>query len=469
MNLPTPTITGTRRQTMNKFLKALIPVVLSVGVILTLTACKARENPYKDNANDGYTVNVRYDANGGSFATNTSVIVDSYNPDNFADGKITLFAPNDSNRKNPYNAQNTGFVLAGWYTEREPVVDENGNHLDYAGNIAEETGLTPAYTFSGYWDFASDKLDVNTLHGDTITLYAAWVPEFSFEFYTKDANGDFVLMTSMIATPGQELTLPAINQVSGKVDANDFPSLVGKTYDVAGIYLDSTLQNAVTGEKLTHSGIINYETAEAENSVMKVYLDLLEGDWYFITSADQLIANANPSAHYVIGADLDFDGKKWPLSSNFSGSIHGNGYTISNISIEQNKIETNSVYGIFKTVKAGAEIKDVNFANAKLSILQGNSKPNISYGLFAGKIEAGVTISNVTLSGEIVISANAYNGVANGNGSVYAVGLVAGVGYENCSIDYSNIVLTALDDSDTVALELTSNGNTVTWIKNKKS
>ena len=468
MILPTPKTAGTRRQTMNKFLKSLIPVVLTVGVIFTLTACKARKNPYNDNAKEGYTVNVRYDANGGSFATNTSVIVDSYNPDNFADGKITLFAPDDSNRKNPYTAQNTGFILAGWYTEREPVVDENGNHLDYDGNIAAETGLTPAYTFSGHWDFASDKLDLSTLEGDTVTLYAAWVPEFTFEFYYKSGD-DLVLLKSEIATVGKELTLPALDTKSGKVNANDFPTLVGMTYNVNGIYLDSEFTVPVTGKTLTHSGTIDPSTAEAENGVMKIYLDTLMGDWYWIDSAEQLIANANPSGHYVIGADLDFDGKKWPLSSNFSGSIHGNGYTISNISIEQNKIETNSVYGIFKTVKAGAEIKDVNFANAKLSILQGNSKPNISYGLFAGKIEAGVTISNVTLSGEIVISANAYNGVANGNGSVYAVGLVAGVGYENCSIDYSNIVLTALDDSDTVVLELTSNGNTVTWIKNKKS
>ena len=460
---------GMRRQTMNKILKFLIPAVLTAGVIFTLTACKARNNPYVNNEEEGYTVNVRYDANGGSFATNTSVIVDSYNPDDFPSGKITLFAPDNAQRKNPYKAQNTGFILAGWYTERQPVLDENGNHVDYFGGIAAQTGLTPAYTFSGHWDFSSDKLDLSTIDGDGITLYAAWVPEFAFEFYCKDESGEFVLMNSMIATPGQELTLPAVNTKSGKVDANDFPSLVGKTYNVSGIYLDSGFEQPVTGEKLAHGGTINYATAEAENSVMKVYLDLLAGDWYWITTADQLISNANPSGHYVIEADLDFDGKKWPLSSNFSGSIDGNGHKISNIAIEQNKIETNSVYGIFKTVKTGAEIKNVNFENAKLSILQGNSKPNINYGLFAGKIEEGVTVEGVTLSGEIIISANAYNGVANGNGSVYSVGLVAGVGYENCDIDISNITLTALDDSETYVLELSHNGNTVTWVKNKKS
>lgn len=454
---------------MNKILKFLIPVVLTVGVIFTLTACKARNNPYTNNEKEGYTVNVRYDANGGSFATNTSVIVDSYNPDDFPSGRITLFAPDNAQRKNPYKAQNTGFILAGWYTDRTPITDENGNHLDYNGNIAAETGLTPAYTFSGHWDFASDKLDLSTLEGDGITLYAAWVPEFAFEFYCKDDSGEFVLMSSMIATPGKELALPALDTKSGRVNANDFPSLVGKTYNVSGIYLDSELTQPVTGEKLTHGGTINYATAEAENSVMKVYLDLLVGDWYWITSAEQLISNANPSGHYVIEADLDFDGKKWPLSSNFSGSIDGNGHTISNIAITQSGNESKSIHGIFKTVKAGAVIEDVTFANARLTITTGCAKPEINYGLFAGKIEEGATITNVALSGEIVISANAYNGVANGNGSVYSVGLVAGVGYDHCSIDYSNIVLTALDDSDTVALELTTNGNTVTWIKNKKS
>ena len=447
---------------MNKIFKFFIPVALTVGVILTLTACKTRDNPYQKNEDDGYTVNVRYDANGGSFATNTSVIVDSYNPDDFPSGKLPLIAPESAARGDKKQvARNNGFILAGWYTERTPVLDAAGNHLDYNGDIASETGLTPAYTFSGHWNFESDKLDVSDLSDNSITLYAAWVPEFSFEYYDITTGEK---LGSSIASVGEQITLPQLNTATGKVDNNSLPQLFGKTYDK--IYTDSEGTSEVSGI-LTHSGSINLENATAIGATMKLYVELLEGEWYWITSADQLIAASDPTAHYVITEDLDFEGKSWPFSGNFSGVIEGNNHKISNISIKQTS--QGNLAGIFKTVTKSAVISDLAFENATLEIKAGSSKAGISYGLFAGKIEEGASLSGISITGKMIFSSDAYNGSMTKDNGDYSVGLVAGTGYEFCEIDHSGIILESYTtDTSRYNVTVTADGNTVSWVREKK-
>ena len=462
MRQKNPKLQSVRIRQMNKIIRILIPVILAASVVFTLSACKKRDNPYAKNEDDGYTLNVRYDANGGSFATNTSVIVDSYNPDDFPSGKLPLIAPENSAVRGDKAqiARNNGFILAGWYTERIPVLDSEGNHLDYNGNIASESGMTPAYTFSGHWDFANDRLDASAIEGNTVTLYAAWVPEFYFEFYDI-ATGE--LLGSSIANVGEQIKLPAFNSTTGRIDANSLPQLIGKTY--SKIYTDKEGTCEINGQ-INHTGTINLEDATSSGAVMKIYAELLDGEWYWISSADQLIAAANPMAHYVINEDLDFEGKSWPLSSTFSGVIEGNNHKISNISIKQTS--QGALAGIFKTVASGAVITNLTFENATLEIKAGYSKTGISYGLFAGKIEEGATLLGVGVSGKMIFSADAYNGSMSKDNGDYTVGLVAGMGYEFCDIDCSQIVLESTpSETGRYTVTLTADGNTVSWVRER--
>ena len=55
-----------------------ILLVLALVLAFVLAGCGAEESPYSVNDSQGYTVSVKYDANGGIFTTNTSVMVDSY-------------------------------------------------------------------------------------------------------------------------------------------------------------------------------------------------------------------------------------------------------------------------------------------------------------------------------------------------------------------------------------------------------
>ena len=62
---------------MNLKFKTLILFLLLT--VLLITGCSQEPTPYQINDAEDYTVSIQYDANGGIFTTNTSVITDSYN------------------------------------------------------------------------------------------------------------------------------------------------------------------------------------------------------------------------------------------------------------------------------------------------------------------------------------------------------------------------------------------------------
>ena len=433
---------------MNKTIRAILIFAVALATLLLVTSCKGTDNPYASGAEDGYTVNIRYDANGGTYATNTTVIVDSYSPEDFPSGRLPLLPPDSELRKNPFTAKRSGYFLAGWYTERTEVTDTDGN---------------TSYTYSGHWDFDTDRVDLNTLEGNTMTLYAAWVPEFSFEFIDRE-SGDTLGTVSVNPLDGSDtLTLPAWNTATGRMDKNGFPEFVGKTFDAA--YTDGAGVNKITDTTVTHTGRIDIETATATDNVMKIYLDLLDGSWYRISTVDQLIANANPTAHYIIEADLDFAGKSWPLTGSFSGSIIGNGHKLENITAKQGSQSQQA--GLFGSITDSAVIRDVDFLNVDYTIAKGSRNPGGSFGLFAGRVIEGATLENVTVSGKLTVSSEATNGSITAVNGDHSIGLVCGTGYEYCNIDYSAITVVALNEGTRFTVTVSADGNTVSWVRER--
>ena len=70
--------------------KALLAACLLLVTMLFLNGCAPNKTPYELNDLDNFTVSIKYDANGGLFTDNTTVITDSYN--------IADLAPNDQAR-----------------------------------------------------------------------------------------------------------------------------------------------------------------------------------------------------------------------------------------------------------------------------------------------------------------------------------------------------------------------------------
>ena len=149
-----------------------------------VASCSQWDTPYDSLDKDGYNVSVRFDANGGMFAETPNVyVVDVFNLASLktnANGnkEISLLDPEDSKRGTiKYTVSNQGHNFVGWYTERTPRVDENGNPLDEYGVLTSVSGKAQGYTYSGLWDFSKSTVEVDpnkeyTSEESVLTLYA---------------------------------------------------------------------------------------------------------------------------------------------------------------------------------------------------------------------------------------------------------------------------------------------------------
>ena len=132
----------------NKCKSALIPLLLLV-MALVLCAC-GDKSQFEVNDDNGYTVSVKFDANGGEFTTNCYEIVDSFNIAGMATNsegmvELALIAPDNSIRgaNDTFTVAKNGYFLAGWYEVRNEVVDANGNvTYTYSGTLSLEDAFS---------------------------------------------------------------------------------------------------------------------------------------------------------------------------------------------------------------------------------------------------------------------------------------------------------------------------------------
>lgn len=397
-------------------------VAVLVVALLFITGCSQELSPYQINDGEDYTVSVKFDANGGFFATNTSVIVDSYNisqlsKDSSGNVNLTLLSPDNAVRGiDAYTATNPDHFLAGWYAQRTETAD--------------------GYTYSQKWDFETDRLTVPageyTAAEPVLTLYAVWVPMFEIEFYALD-SGELLNTYTFNPTTTDEILVPHWDEETGAIKMYDFPARDGYTFN--GVYYDAAGTQAVDTAAVVHPGVVDAATGTAQAPSMKLYVDWVEGEWYHIYNAEQFLDNASVSGNYVIHADLDFEGEIWPTSlmhGNFSGTIQGNGHTMKNITVEQtNNSKVNT--GMFGSLTETAAISDLTFENVTVTIKGGTRVAGSSFGLLAGVVSDNAKLEGVKIvNGGLNIDASAYFGTED-----YVIGLVCGMG--NPGIDASGI------------------------------
>ncbi len=408
---------------MNQKIKGILTGCLLLAILVLMAGCAAEQTPYENNDAENYCVSVKFDANGGIFTTNTSVIVDSFSltglkTNDAGLSQIALIPPDHEARGNDaFAAVNNGYFLAGWYRER--------------------TGTEGNYTYSGRWDFSQDLLEVdpNGTYASAepvLTLYAAWVPLFKVDFLDR-ATGESLGSYTYDPTADAQLRVPQWNQETGAIEMYRFPSRSGCTFEAA--FYDEAGTQPIETEALVHPGVIDYATGTAQGYAMTVYIDWMEGEWYHIYNADQFLEHASVSGSYVIHGDLDFAGLIWPTSlmhGNFSGTIEGNGHTLSNIECTQtnnSKINT----GLFGSLTETAVLSDLTFENVTMTIKGGTRVAGASFGLLAGSVSDKAALTNVSiLSGQLLVDANAYFGTED-----YVIGLVCGMG--STGIDDSGI------------------------------
>ena len=213
-----------------------------------------------------------------------------------------------------------------------------------------------------------------------------------------------IRVDTMNPTQSTDIRLPAFNETTGGTDANDFPYISDMTYN--GVYSDPQCTIPVESDVIQHHGVFDASTAQVSNTTMKIYCKMLDGLHFRISSADQLIENAYLNGVYTITSNLDFTGKHWPevfTTGSFSGAIIGNGYAITNVTLEQND---NSVtnFGLFGQIADDARIENLKLDNITLNVKAGSRLSEPKFGIIAGLISDSASISAVRLTNsEIVI------------------------------------------------------------------
>ena len=417
--------------------KSFLILCLLLVTILLVSGCADKKSPYEINDGDNFNVSVKFDANGGLFTTNTSVIVDSFNISGLktnaaGEVEIPLLAPDAQERgKDGFKPYNNGYFLAGWYAER--------------------TGETE-YSYSDRWDFGTDVLKVSKSGSyssaePVLTLYAVWVPMFQIEIYDLD-SGDYLDKIAFDPNITTEFDLPVWNQESGMIDMHDIPSRDGFTFN--GAYLDAEGTQSITESSFKHSGNVNYENGTSSDATMKIYVDWLEGEWFHIYTAEQFIKNARPKGNYVIHADLDFAEEIWPtalMHGSFTGTIQGNGHTFKNINaVQTNNSKTNS--GLFGQIKDTAEFTDLTIDQASFTIGRGSRVAGASFGLLAGQIETGALFNGLKITNSsLKVDSNCAFLSED-----YSIGLICGSG-DVTAVDASSVVCVASGEApETVEL-----------------
>ena len=381
----------------------------------------------------------------------------------------------------------TEYSLAGWYRNRELLKDEKGNALDEAGNVLTQKDemyflkltngdgserkvtvcdgqyfyegkvsageaidgaiikdnaakkyiyaiskteakiaemVTPAYSYSGYWDFATDEIEYAESAGEvSLTLYAGWVPYYQYYYYAKNDSGewekygttyfDYVLSSSgneKYVDQG-EMYLPnwqggkgAMNYSHTYIDKStkEFPSIAGKTFKAA--YADKECTRQYT-DKITHNGTLDPATALPKDRIQNVYVEFYNEEMFKIETAEQLAANAKTNGSYEILNDLDFEKVTWPAvftTGAFTGKMFSatdkKSVTLKNVKAQYSATTANG--GLFGLIAAGAQLRNLRFENVTMDFASVTcSETDTGYGLFSGNVDGAAQIKNITVSG----------------------------------------------------------------------
>lgn len=325
------------------YLKLLLILAIVVVIGMVAVGCNSLDR------SGGYDHLVTFNYNYGNMDANC--------PDQFVgvkDGSLLLLQPGDHQKLPKHEVE--GLYLEGWYL---PKVDEDGKPIKNEDNIVQ---------LDRKWDFEEDVVT------EDITLYANLVKRIKLE-YVDRATGE--VLSSIDEVPGAIRPEP---QIAPKKEGYTF---TGKYYANE------------TGDEL-----FSWPHTFGETDV-KVYVEFIEGKWNIVRTANELKIALRNNQNVYLANDIDYADAKW-TAYDYAGEFNGNGHKVSNISVvaEQEKgFETYSA--LFNTLKATANIHDVEFENVVMTYQMRMDIAGIKIALFSAEMETGAKLTNVKVNGEL--------------------------------------------------------------------
>ena len=312
--------------------------------------------------------------------------------------------------------------------DEDAVNDKN----TFGGDMA--TNMVTTFTTQAYTSF--NMFDRSVSNSEEVTLEAFTVPtggEFPVEGY------DYVAMQYVLAPV--ESSIANLN-LSIESKTEDYTNVVA----VANAPIQANYRTNIYGSLLTDNvnvkvtkdpiwGDPDYDVSLSAWDGTSYKIPRLSNNTYMVGTAEEFyglwklgqtgnwtnldgvtgesaISRQFVGKTIVLTADIDLGGHEFPrfgystfmsntdafseTSNAFAGVFDGQGYTISNFSIESMDDETNTTFGLFGIVNAGATVKNVNFANVNIQ----SSDENYCTGIIAYTYNSFIENVNV-LSGTV--------------------------------------------------------------------
>lgn len=424
----------------------------------------------------GYDCKVTYDALGG-MVNAREIRTTYYLPNSY------LFEPSGSSNM-LVEPTRDGYILAGWYTAK----------TDQPTSLGEEYTFNPA----DRWDFNTDRVQddmtlyarwlprgkvdyVNADTGETI-----FSKNITADSPVKELSDSVVELRKPADTTlfgyysDPECTMPY--DFSAYVHSEPQPTeqqLYDQLYEMFPQYLEKAeyvepeedSENEILDTSYLFLNKLGYqlkttdEAALAELGAAKdqlvetsiqnylvntagkvVYMKFEGGNFVLVSSSGDINvggkygffgvdANGNKIDGYVIERDLDFSGVMLSMADSFSGTIYGNGHTLSNLTLSlssgKGEKETDKSIAMFGEL-TDASISDLTFKNAAIA-LQINEGVTVKAALLAISAK-NVTLTNIKIDG-LTIS----TGKGDVAGARYTLGDLflssSGVKMEGCEGD----------------------------------
>ena len=182
--------------------------------------------------------------------------------------------------------------------------------------------------------------------------------------------------------------------------------------------------------------ILNYVLGEEAGSVGNEYIP---GKVAVYSAKELALMQKFPDKEYTLMADVDMKGAVWTPVVDFSGTFNGNGYTISNLTIEA---ADRSNLGFFGDTTAESVVTDLALRNVTVNCSADNRYIGIICGTSRG------TMTGYTVTGAIY---DARTVMADGNKIV--VGAMFGRTFDGCGAHTGGKTITVTDDTGTHTVE----------------
>ena len=407
---------------MKKKLKGVLLVLLTaLAALFVFAGCSFGETLDDILTKNNLTARVTYyvNAEGAEFTPNTAKQKDLY----YASGATAI----DIGKVSNLGVKNDGFEFAGWYyvdkdsegnlvTTGEYEDSEGEKHYLYA--LAEEVDFSKKLEEGDHWHVAArwttaSKLRVELLCDDV----EAELPLDTDE-YTDPAATDRELLYGKETVKSGDVVIERGYDSNDEVMDLDFDVLAFKdnAYTFVEYYLDKECTK-----------IVDFPLKKQETDQV-IYAKCIKGNWTVIRQAksvgvtygaDRMFTYTGASYRYWLTRDLDCTGISANAPTSYAAEIQGNGFKLSNLTLNVASGETRSMFG---EIKETAKIENLSLENVTLNATKILNNIN-AYFVFTS-ISNSATITNVSIQGTFIITKDESIKVMNLEG--------AGADYSKC-------------------------------------